>query len=163
MSDLELSIERTFDAPRDAVWRAMTDHLAEWWCPRPWTTEVVALDWRAGGAFALTMHEPNGDAHASEGVLLDVRPRERIVFTNLLSAAWQPQVAAPFGIVGVFELSDAAGGGTHYRATSRHASAEDRDRHTEMGFAMGWGMCADQLAEVAKKVAETPSEVFGDA
>jgi uncharacterized protein YndB with AHSA1/START domain len=27
--------------------------------------------------------------------------------------------------------------------------------HDEMGFAHGWGICADQLEEVARRLAET--------
>ena len=42
MSDIhELAVERLIDAPVGAVWRAYTDHLGEWFCPRPWRAEVV--------------------------------------------------------------------------------------------------------------------------
>ena len=40
----ELAIERTIDAPREIVWRAVTEHLTEWWCPRPWRSEIVAVN-----------------------------------------------------------------------------------------------------------------------
>jgi uncharacterized protein YndB with AHSA1/START domain len=151
----ELSIKRTFDAPREMVWRAVTDHIAEWWCPRPWTTEVVALDWRSGGRFALTMHGPDGETHPGDGMLLEVVPRERIVFTNMLGQGWTPQAAQPVGIVGVFEFADAPGGRTQYRASARHWSEADHKAHEDMGFTEGWGMCADQLGDVAKRLAET--------
>ncbi|WEK44277.1 MAG: SRPBCC family protein [Candidatus Sphingomonas colombiensis] len=151
----ELAIERVIDAPRDAVWRAMTDHIAEWWCPRPWTTEVVALEWRSGGRFSLAMHTPDGDVHDGDGMLLEVVPGERIVFTNMLGKNWVPQDAQPFGIVGIFTLADAPGGRTAYRASAHHWNAADRKAHDEMGFAEGWGICADQLTEVARRVAET--------
>lgn len=150
--DLELAIERTFDAPLDAVWTAMTTRTAEWWCPRPWSTEVVDLEWKSGGAFNLTMKSDEGEAFPGDGVLLEVVPKQRIVFSNTLNKHWQPQPARPMGIVGVFELSDAGGGKTHYRASARHWSAEDMAMHKEMGFEGGWGICADQLEEVAKKV-----------
>ena len=151
----ELAIERVFDAPVATVWRAMTDHIAEWWCPKPWSTEVVALDWRSGGRFALTMRGPDGSAQPGDGVLLEVVPERRIIFTNALNADWVPQAAQPLAVVGMFELSDAGGGKTHYRASSRHWSAEDRARHDEMGFAEGWGIAADQLEAVARGLTET--------
>lgn len=150
----ELVIERTFAAPRDTVWRAMVDHFAEWWCPQPWTTEVVALDWRAGGPFSVILRGPEGEAHPVVGVLLDHVPGERFVFTNMLDAAWTPQVPQPVGIVGTFELADAGDGRTRYRASAAHWSAADRDAHDQMGFAAGWGACADQLEAVAKRLAE---------
>ena len=149
----ELAIERHFDSPRDAVWRAVTDHLTEWWCPRPWTSEIIALEWKSGGRFAITMHGPDGEVHAGDGVLLEVVPHERFVFTNMLGSGWAPQDAQPVGIVGMFEFADAPGGGTHFRSSARHWSEADRAKHEAMGFAQGWGVCADQLEEVAKRLA----------
>lgn len=146
----ELAIERVIDAPRALVWRAMTERLAEWWCPRPWTTEIVALEWRAGGRFALTMHGPEGAVHGGDGMLLEVVPGERIVLTNALGEDWAPQAAEPMAIVGTFALADAPDDRTVYRASARHWSATDMKTHDAMGFATGWGICADQLAEVVQ-------------
>lgn len=146
----ELSIERVFDAPIDAVWDAVTNHITEWWCPRPWTTEIVGLDWHSGGRFALTMRGPEGEEHPGDGVLLEVVQRERIVFTNMLNVHWTPINPQPVGIVGKFEFSDAGNGKTNYRASARHWSEADMKAHDEMGFSDGWGICADQLEEVAK-------------
>ncbi|WP_298670493.1 SRPBCC domain-containing protein [uncultured Sphingomonas sp.] len=151
----ELAIERIIDAPRAAVWRAMTDHIIEWWCPRPWSTRIVALDWRSGGRFSLAMHGPDGEVHGGDGMLLEVVPGERIVFTNALGEGWVPQAAQPVAIVGMFTLADAPDGRTAYRASARHWSAADMNAHDAMGFAAGWGVCAEQLGEVARRVAET--------
>ncbi|MDB5677777.1 SRPBCC domain-containing protein [Sphingomonas bacterium] len=151
----ELAIERTFAVPRDAVWRAVVDHFTEWWCPRPWTSEIVALDWKSGGRFSITMHGPDGETHPGDGVLLEVVPGERFTFTNMLDAAWNPQDAQPVGIVGTFEFADAGDGRTAFRSSARHWSEASRKAHAEMGFAEGWGVCADQLEEVARKLAET--------
>lgn len=153
MSGHELAVERSFDAPRAAVWRAITEHLAEWWCPRPWTSEIVALDWRSGGRFAITMHGPGGEEHPGDGMLLEVVPGERFVFTNLLGEGWMPQTPQPIGIVGTFALRDDGAGRTRFRSSARHASEADRQLHEAMGFAGGWGTCADQLEAVAKRVA----------
>ncbi len=45
------------------------------------------------------------------------------------------------------ELGD---GRTNYTARVGHWTVEDRDTHEKMGFHQGWGICADQLAELAK-------------
>lgn len=150
----ELAIERIFDAPRDAVWRAVTEQLTEWWCPRPWTSEIVALEWKSGGRFAITMRGPEGEAHAGEGVLLEVVPGERFVFTNMLGEDWSLQDPQPVGVVGKFEFADAGGGRTRFRSSARHRNDADLKTHAEMGFEQGWGQCADQLEEVSKRVAE---------
>jgi uncharacterized protein YndB with AHSA1/START domain len=149
----ELAIERHFDAPRDVVWRAVTEHLTEWWCPRPWTSEIVALEWVSGGRFAITMRGPDGEEHAGDGMLLEVVPGTRFVFTNMLGADWAPQDAQPVGIVGAFDFADASDGGTSFRSSARHRSAADMAKHDAMGFAEGWGICADQLGTVAERLA----------
>uniref|UniRef100_UPI0035CC7684 SRPBCC family protein n=1 Tax=uncultured Sphingomonas sp. TaxID=158754 RepID=UPI0035CC7684 len=147
--DLTLSITRLIDAPREAVWRAWTDHLAEWWCPRPWTVEILEQDLRAGGASAMIMRGPNGEESPQQGVYLEVVPMERVVFTDAFTEGWIP--AAPF-IVGVLEFAD-EGGGTRYTASARHWSAADKERHEAMGFVQGWGTVAAQLEEVAQRIA----------
>jgi uncharacterized protein YndB with AHSA1/START domain len=147
----DLSVQRHIDAAPAEVWSVMTDRIAEWWCPKPWTTTVEELEWRNGGAFHLTMRGPNGEADCKGeanvgGVLLDVTPGKRFVFTDALSADWQPQAVF---IVGLFEI-EPDGDGTLYRATARHWTAEAMQKHREMGFDQGWGAVADQLAVLAE-------------
>ncbi|RZF64071.1 ATPase [Sphingomonas populi] len=142
----DLSITRLIDAPVDRVWSIVTERLTEWWCPKPWTTEIVELDWRAGGRSAMVMHGPNGEAHAQEGVFLEVAPGERFVFTDAYAVGWVPQ--APF-MTGIFDFAD-EGGKTRYTATARHWTAEAKAQHETMGFAQGWGAVADQLAALAE-------------
>ena len=61
-SKLDLEITRVLKAPRAKVWRAWSDPeiLKQWWCPRPWQTEVRAFDFRSGGAFHTYMSGPDG-------------------------------------------------------------------------------------------------------
>ena len=145
----ELSITRLIDAPRDAVWQAWTGHLAEWWAPRPWTTEIVENDLRPGGRSAMVMRGPNGEVSDMEGVYLEVIAGEKIVFTNAFTAGWMPQ--APF-ILGWFAFADEAGK-TRYDAGARHWTEEAMQQHAAMGFVDGWGQVAAQLEEVAKRLA----------
>ncbi|MEZ5572614.1 MAG: SRPBCC domain-containing protein [Halioglobus sp.] len=144
-----LSITRHIAAPPPVVWQVMTQRTAEWWCPRPWTTEIVAQEWRAGGRHAIVMHGPNGETSGGEGIFLEVTPAERIVFTDAISRAdggWMPQESF---MIGCFELS-AEAGGTRYRAWSRHWNEAACRRHEEMGFSEGWKVVADQLATLAE-------------
>ncbi|WP_332792551.1 SRPBCC family protein [Sphingomonas sp. RB3P16] len=145
----DLTITRLIDAPREAVWRAYTDYLAEWWCPKPWSVELLEQDMRPGGRSAMIMRGPNGEESPQEGVYLEIVPQQRIVFTDAFSAGWHPQ--GPF-IVGIMEFADEAGA-TRYTATARHWSAEAKAQHEAMGFVEGWGKVAEQLEEVAKRIA----------
>ncbi|UAK24461.1 SRPBCC family protein [Sphingomonas nostoxanthinifaciens] len=145
---IDLVVTRTIDAPVDAVWRAFTDHLSEWWCPRPWTTEVVALDLRPGGRSAMVMRGPAGEEHAMEGVFLEVVPARRIVFTDAYRSGWEPQ--GPF-MTAIMEFTP-EGDRTLYRGTARHWTAEAKAQHEAMGFEAGWGTVAMQLEEVARRI-----------
>lgn len=147
MTDVyELSIERHIAAPAETIWKIMTERTAEWWCPRPWTTEIIELDWRAGGRSAMMMRGPEGEESPVEGIVLEVIPNRRFVFTDAFSGDWVPH--QPF-MVGIFELA-AEGEGTRYRASARHWDEESMKRHAEMGFTEGWGAVANQLAELAE-------------
>ncbi|MDQ4421376.1 SRPBCC domain-containing protein [Sphingobium sp. DEHP117] len=147
-----LSVEILIDAPPEKVWDAMTRRQAEWWCPRPWRTEIIAQEWRAGGRCAMVMRGPNaGEEHASEGIFLEVTPGVRFVTTDCVSTVtgagdWTPQ--QPF-MIGIWELIP-EGGATRYRASARHWSAEARKQHEDMGFVEGWQACARQLKELVE-------------
>ena len=90
--------------------------------------------------------ERRGDAQS--GVYLEVVPNRRLVFTDAFTSAWVPS-AKPF-MVAIVEFEDLGDGTTRYTATVRHWTVEDRQAHEQMGFHQGWGVVADQLAEVAK-------------
>jgi len=145
----ELAIERHIAASPSRVWQVMTERITEWWCPRPWTTTIAALDWRAGGAFHLVMRGPDDETdgeNSAGGILVDYLPDERFVFTDAFSAGWVPQ--KPF-LVGTFALAP-DGSGTRYRASARHWTQADMEQHRAMGFDAGWGAVADQLAALAE-------------
>ncbi len=51
----ELTVSRTFKAPRELVWRALSDaeHLAHWWGPG--NLRTLRFDFRPGGSFLFAM------------------------------------------------------------------------------------------------------------
>lgn len=142
----ELAITRHIAAPPERVWQIMTERLTEWWCPKPWTSEIVELDWRAGGRVAITMRGPDGEESPNDGIVLEVTPNRRFAFTDAIKSDWTPQ--GPF-MIGLFEI-EAEGDGTRYTARARHWTEEARQQHREMGFEPGWSTVADQLAALAE-------------
>jgi uncharacterized protein YndB with AHSA1/START domain len=137
----ELSVTQLIDAAPADVYRVWTERLAEWWCPRPWTTEVVAIDLRAGGAFHTILRGPAGESNDVTGVFLEVVPGQRIVTTDALAPGWVPQ--EPF-MVGLWTFA-AEGAKTRYTAAARHWNAETIRQHEAMGFHDGWSAVALQL------------------
>ena len=53
----ELTFTRTFDAPRELVFKVWTDpyHVAQWWGPHGFTIPVSKVDARVGGRFEVHM------------------------------------------------------------------------------------------------------------
>ncbi|ESQ81040.1 SRPBCC family protein [Asticcacaulis sp. YBE204] len=150
LKDRELVLTRTLDAPRELIWRCWTDPklLAEWFCPKPWYIDEVKLDVRSGGSNSFTMHGPNGETVPNRGVYLEIVENEKIVLTDAYTTAWEPS-EDPF-MTAIVELSDAGDGKTLYVATARHWSVEKKVQHEQMGFHVGWGICADQLEALAQ-------------
>ena len=142
----ELAIDRLIAAPPARVWQVMTERLAEWWCPRPWKTRIIALELRPGGRCAMEMQGPDGETSPIDGVVLEVVPERRFVFTQAFTAGWVPQ--KPF-MVGIFSLTP-EGAGTRYHACARHWDEETMRQHEAMGFQQGWTAVAAQLAELAE-------------
>jgi uncharacterized protein YndB with AHSA1/START domain len=142
----ELSVNCYIEAQPARVWAVMTERLVEWWCPKPWSTEIIEQDWRAGGRTALLMRGPDGEESPMEGVFLEVLAEQRFVFTDAVDANWNPQ--GPF-MVGIFEIA-AEGSGTRYTASARHWNDEARKQHEAMGFEEGWKQVAAQLKALAE-------------
>ena len=74
---------RTFDAPRDLVFKTMTDPnlVPRWWGPRNHTTKVDEMEVRPGGRWRYVQHDTDGNEAAFHGVYHDVSAPERLVFT----------------------------------------------------------------------------------
>src|SRR5215472_1505321 len=84
----ELSITRTFDAPRELVWKAWTDPemAKEWMGPRGFTTTEFTTSTEAGGSWHLTMvgERPGSDQVVTlgqGGTILESRPPELLKYT----------------------------------------------------------------------------------
>lgn len=145
----DLVISRLLHAPRSTLWRAWTEPelLKQWWCPKPWTTEVKAFDLRPGGGFHTFMQGPDGGTSDNPGCFLEIVPQQRIAFTTMLGADWRPQ--SPWmGMTAVITMADEADA-TRYVASVMHPDRATRDRHQEMGFFDGWNTCIDQLEAFA--------------
>ncbi|HLZ48787.1 MAG TPA: SRPBCC family protein [Candidatus Limnocylindria bacterium] len=83
LSDTELQITREFDAPRETVFRALTDPtlLPKWWGPRRYKTVVDTMEVRPGGTWRMRNIAADGGEHAFRGEFREVTPPERIVWT----------------------------------------------------------------------------------
>ena len=102
------------------------------------------------------MAGPDGESVDASGMILEVVPMKRLVFTDAFGEDFVPK-GTPF-MTGFVELSDAPGGGTEMHWGARHWSAEDKAKHEAMGFHEGWSAAAAQLADLASQEQETSKE-----
>lgn len=83
-----LKLSRTFDAPRDLVFKACTeaDRLAQWWGPKGSTVLSCTQDLREGGGFHYALKVSNlPDVLWGKFIYHEIAPPERLVFTNCFS------------------------------------------------------------------------------
>jgi uncharacterized protein YndB with AHSA1/START domain len=80
-------ITRTFDAPRELVWKAWTEpeRMKRWWGPKDFTAPFCKIDLRVGGRYLYCMRSPDGKDYWSSGVYREIVPPERIVCTDSFS------------------------------------------------------------------------------
>jgi uncharacterized protein YndB with AHSA1/START domain len=86
-NDLKLRIERTFEAPADAVFDAWTSEevMRRWWyVENGWETAEAVVDLRIGGVVRVVMHDPTkGVDHGGGGVYTEIERPTRLAFTWL--------------------------------------------------------------------------------
>lgn len=143
MTDASFTITRTFDAPRETVWRAWTDPTlaAKWWHPHEVTTprESVSIDLRVGGSYAYLMIDPTGGEWPTAGEYLEIREPERLRFTwgtpDDLGSDAVPVITV--------DLAD-AGDGTTRMTFHLQGMADDRGQ-SEHGVHDGWTEAFEEL------------------
>ena len=138
---------RTFDAPRELVYRAFTepDLLAQWLGPRRYRMTIDRFDLRDGGTWRYVHSDDAGNAFGFHGVFHGE--------------------ASPDGIVQTFEFEGApghvsmdtvtfeeSGGKTTVRTNSVFQSVEARDAMVESGMASGMSEGYDRLEDLLVKL-----------
>lgn len=84
MANKTVILTRTFDAPREQVWKTWTEpeRLKLWWGPKNFTAPFMKNDLRIGGKYLFAMKDPEGKLIWSTGVYKDIRYLEKIVATD---------------------------------------------------------------------------------
>ncbi len=156
-------ISRVFDAPRELVWKALTDpeHMKNWWGPKGFTVRFSRMEFRPGGTYHYCMKSPDGHDMWGKFVYREIVAPERIVFINSfsdehggltrhpMSPTW------PLEMLSTFTLTEQGGKTTFtIRWSPLNASAAERKTFDEGrgGMQQGWGGTLDQLKEYLAKV-----------
>jgi uncharacterized protein YndB with AHSA1/START domain len=146
-TDREILITRTFDAPRDLVFEAMTEpELLQRWLlgPPGWTMVECASDLKVGGAFRHVWQRDDGTAMKMHGVYREIVPPERITRTETFELGCEAQAGEQ---VATLVLTD-QGDTTALRLTVLFPSREARDAAIASGMERGVAASYDRLEEI---------------
>jgi uncharacterized protein YndB with AHSA1/START domain len=134
LMDRQIRIERVFDAPRERVWRALTEPelIAQWW-GRGRKVVVERMEVERGGHWRFVVHGMHGTegVNGFEGRYREVVAPERLVWTF----EWDgmPGHVA----VETLELIDLGDGRTKLINTSLFHTTEERDGMLHSGMEAG--------------------------
>jgi uncharacterized protein YndB with AHSA1/START domain len=146
-TDHDLTLTRTYDAPRARVFKAFTDptHMAQWWGPHGFTTPICRAEARAGGELYLEMAGPAGtpweEPSPMYGSFVEVIEPEKIVFTAMLKNADGSIFLENLNTVTLTEADGKTTLTLHVRVlTAGPGSAEPLS-----GMREGWGQSLERL------------------
>ena len=151
----EIVVSRTFDAPRELVWEAMTDpaQVVNWWGPRGFTTTIEAMEVRPGGAWKQVMHGPDGTDYPNESIFKEVVRPERIVYAHGGGKKGGP----PAHFVATWTFDEPEAGKTKVTIRMLFRTAEERDRvGNEFGAIEGGIQTLERMAEHLTNLGPTP-------
>ena len=137
--DKTLRIERTFQAPAEAVFDAWTSEevLRRWFhAGRDWETPDAQVDLRVGGAVRVVMRDPDeGVEHGGGGQYTEIDRPNRLAFTWI----WDDDEDRQTLIEIEFEEADGA-------TTVRFTHSGLRDEDSVRSHEGGWTTCFENLA-----------------
>jgi uncharacterized protein YndB with AHSA1/START domain len=140
----DVTITRTFDAPRELVWQAWTEpkHIAAWWGPRGFSAPHPTADLRVGGNMNFDMRFPDGSVTPVMATIREIRPPERLVLSMV--SMWGKDRTEMLNDITLAE----ANGKT--KLTLRVILIEATVAMLEglKGMRDGWGESLDKMAEL---------------
>jgi uncharacterized protein YndB with AHSA1/START domain len=138
-SNSEVTITRTFDAPRALVWQAWTDpkHIMQWWGPAGFNNETCESDLRIGGRFQLEMRAPDGNVYPCIGTFREIVKPERIVYEGEAAEGHPCGAGIPPRAVVTISFAEQQGK-TRLTLHTRFASAERKEAAAAARFVVSW-------------------------
>jgi uncharacterized protein YndB with AHSA1/START domain len=149
--DTQIVITRDFAAPKELVYRAVTEPelIKKWWNAKRGEVTTCDVDLREGGKWRYVMVTPEGFEVAFRGEYREIVPNERVVSTETYEGAPDPDENATLNTMTLSEQGDV----TTLNLTIDCPSKFVRDAIVESGMEAGLQDAYDLLEEVAVSLA----------
>jgi uncharacterized protein YndB with AHSA1/START domain len=97
-TDRALIVTRVFNAPRELVWKALTEpeRLEHWWGPKGFTSRIQKLELRPGGTFLYNQRNAEGIELWGKWVYREIDPPNRLVTISSFTDEKGNSVRNPF-------------------------------------------------------------------
>jgi uncharacterized protein YndB with AHSA1/START domain len=144
-----LTVERSFNAPVDLVWKAWTrpELLDQWWAPQPWKSETKEMNFVEGGHRLYAMVGPEGEKHWGRTNYTKIVPEVKFdgddVFCDENGAVNEALPVANFT-----NSFLSKGDKTQLIMVTHYASEADLEAVIKMGMKEGLTMTMNQLDEL---------------
>lgn len=151
----EISLSRTFDAPRALVYQAWTEarHVANWFAPDIFTVPECTWDAVPGGTVYLVM-EGMGQRFPMSGQFQEVVPNEKLVFTA--AAAFDEHGVPAIENITTVTFAD-EGGKTHVTVHQGVTKAGPGSEMPLAGMDEGWKQTIAKFGAYVEKLAGGPA------
>lgn len=144
-TEYNMTIRRTFNAPRERVFEAWTDpeQIQQWWGPEGFTIPHCEMDVRPGGDFRIDMEAPDGTIYPDEGTFHEVVEPERLVIT---SRAFEEDGDYQLEVHNTITFTD-RNGKTELTLQAEVIRATDEMAGPLSGMELGWSQSFEKLAD----------------
>jgi uncharacterized protein YndB with AHSA1/START domain len=145
-SDREIVMTHIFDAPREVVFKVVTDPklIPQWWGPKDFTTTVDKMEVRPGGIWRFEQLGPDGNIYAFNGAYREVILPKRVVDTFEFEGM-------PGHILVETVTFEEHDGKTKMIVTSLFQTVEDRDGMLKSGMEKGATESMERLENLLEK------------
>lgn len=149
--NLKITMERTFDVPRELSWKVITDpiFISQYWGPEPNSIIVERMDMKVDGEWRYIQHDEKGNAHVFFGFYDKIDPLKLI--SNTFN--YEP-MGRGHEVTETITLEDTDGSKTRIRNVSTYKTKEDLEGMIQ------WGMKSvvakwERLATLLMKLKES--------
>lgn len=148
----EITITRTFDAPRELVWKAWTDpaRISQWWGPHGFEGAACEAELRVGGRFRLELRAANGNAYPCIGTYREIVEPERVVFAGIAEDGHPCGAGIPPRALVTVSFTE-RDGRTTLTLHTLFESAERKHAAGEAGYFPGWTQSLERLGYFLNK------------